>query len=96
MIEKGTDPAIIRKNLKPLQEKVILNMSKLKGIPFETVIIERYRRRECFVEEFLIEMYLADADVRRIEDITEALWGSKVSPQTISNLNKKAYEQIDA
>ena len=26
----------------------------------------------------------------RVEDITEALWGSKVSPATISELNKKA------
>lgn len=40
-------------------------------------------------------MYLAGVSVRRIEDITEALWGSKVSPGTISNLNKKAYEQIE-
>ena len=29
-----------------------------------------------------------------MEDITEALWGTKVSPGTISNLNKKAYEHI--
>ena len=26
-----------------------------------------------------------------MENITEALWGSKVSPATISKLNKKAY-----
>ena len=45
------------------------------------------------VEETLIEMYLAGVSVRRVEDITEALWGTKVSPSTISNLNKKAYEQ---
>ena len=43
------------------------------------------------VEEALIEMYLAGVSVRRVEDITEALWGSKVSPATISELNKKAY-----
>ena len=54
----------------------------------KTSIIERYRRRECSVEEALIEMYLAGVYVRRVEDITEALWGSKVSPGTISNLNK--------
>ena len=47
---------------------------------FETAIIERYRRRESSVEEALIEMYLAGVSVRRVEDITEALWGSKVSP----------------
>ena len=31
----------------------------------------------------------------RVEDITEALWGSKVSPTTISELNKKAYVHIE-
>ena len=67
----------------------------LKGIPFETAIIERYRRRESSVEEALIEMYLAGASVRRVEDITEALWGSRVSPATISELNKKAYVHIE-
>ena len=55
-----------------------------------TAIIERYRRRESSVEEALIEMYLAGVSVRRVEDITEALWGSKVSASTISELNKKS------
>ena len=70
-------------------------MPKLKGISFETAIIERYRRRESSVEEALIEMYLAGVSVRRVEDITEALWGSKVSPSAISELNKKAYVHIE-
>ncbi len=43
-----------------------------------------------------MEMYLAGVSVRRVEDITEALWGTRVSPGTVSNLNKKIYEQIDA
>ena len=47
------------------------------------------------MEEALIEMYLAGVSVRRVEDITEALWETKVSPGTISNLNKKAYEHIE-
>ena len=75
--------------------EVNLKMPKLKGVAFETAIIERYRRRETSVEEALIEMYLAGVSVRRVEDITEALWGTKVSPGTISNLNKKAYPDID-
>ena len=65
---------------------VNLKMPKLKGVTFETAIIERYRRRETSVEEALMEMYLAGVSVRRVEDITEAL---------ISNLNKKAYEHIE-
>ena len=48
------------------------------------------------MEEALIEMYLAGVSVRRVEDITEALWGTRVSPGTVSNLNKKIYGQIEA
>src|SRR5690606_18469235 len=80
-----------QRNLTTTSGDVQLNVPKLKGVPFETAIIERYRRRESSVEEALIEMYLAGVSVRRVEDITEALWGSKVSPSTISELNKKAY-----
>ena len=40
-------------------------------------------------------MYLAGVSVRRVEDITEALWGTKVSPSTVSNLNKKIYAKIE-
>jgi len=31
-----------------------------------------------------------------VEDITEALWGTRVSPGTVSNLNQKLYERIEA
>lgn len=55
--------------------KVQLKIPKLRHLPFETAIIERYRRRESSVEEALVEMYLAGVSVRRVEDITEALWG---------------------
>jgi len=75
--------------------QVTLNVPKLRRQTFETAIIERYKRRESSVEEALIEMYLAGVSVRRVEDITEALWGTKVSPGTISNLNKKVYVKID-
>jgi putative transposase len=75
--------------------EVTLNMPKLRAQTFETAIIERYRRREASVEESLIEMYLAGVSVRRVEDITEALWVTKVSPGTVSNLNKKIYAHID-
>jgi transposase-like protein len=40
-------------------------------------------------------MYLAGVSVRRVEDITEALWGTRVSPGTVSNLNQKIYKRID-
>lgn len=93
---KGYRSGHYSRNLTTTSGEVTLKMPKLKGIPFETAIIERYRRRESSGEEALIEMYLAGVSVRRVEDITEALWGSKVSPSTISELNKKAYVNIEA
>ena len=76
------------RNLTTTSGDVTLKVPKLKGISFETAIIEWYRRRESSVEEALIEMYLAGVSVRCVEDITEAMWGSKVSSSTISALNK--------
>lgn len=70
-------------------------MPHLNGIPFETAIIKHYRCRESSVEEALIEMYLAGVSVRPVEDITETLWGTKVSPGTINELNKKTYARIE-
>src|SRR6202453_871912 len=76
--------------------EVNLKIPKLRRQTFETAIIERYRRRESSVEEALIEMYLAGVSVRRVEDISEALRETRVSPSTVSNLNKKIYAKIEA
>ena len=71
-----------------MSEKIVqLNEEVIKGQIKELV--------RGSVEETLIEMYLAGVSVRRVEDITEALWGSKVSPATISELNKKASVHIE-
>lgn len=50
-------------------------MPKLRGATFRTAVIERYRRRETSVEEAIVEMYLAGVSTRRIEDVSELLWG---------------------
>ena len=55
--------------------EVSLKVPRLRSLPFETQITERYRRRESSVEEALMEMYLAGVSVRRVEDITEASAG---------------------
>ena len=92
---KGYSSGHYERNFGTTSGEVKLRVPKLKGIQFETAIIERYKRRECSVEEALIEMYLAGVSVRRVEDITETLWGTKVSSGTISNLNQKAYKHIE-
>ena len=76
--------------------EVVLDAPKLRGATFQTAVIERYRRRETSVEEAIIEMYLAGVSARRIEDVSEILWGAGVSAGTVSNLNEKAFESVDA
>jgi len=56
---KGYRSGHYSRNLTTTSGNVTLKVPKLKGVPFETAIIERYRRRESSVEEALIEMYLA-------------------------------------
>ena len=92
---RDTRAGSYRRKLATQAGEVTLKMPKLRQQRFETAIIERYRRRESSVEEALIEMYLAGVSVRRVEDITEALWGTRVSPATVSNLNKKIYATIE-
>jgi len=92
---KDTRAGSYERNLDTKAGKVSLKVPKLRRQTFETAIIERYQRRESSVEEALIEMYLAGVSVRRVEDITEALWGTRVSPSTVSNLNKKIYAKIE-
>lgn len=84
------------RNLQTKAGEVRLKVPKLRQQTFETAIIERYRRRETSVEEALIEMYLAGVSVRRVEDITQALWGTRVSASTVSKLNQRIYRHIEA
>lgn len=76
--------------------EVNLEVPRLRKLPLETAIIERYKRRESSVEEALVEMYLAGVSMRRVEDITEALWGVRTSASTVSQMAQKVYGQIEA
>lgn len=75
--------------------EVEVKMPRLRQQTFETAIIERYRRRDISIEEAIVQMYLAGVSVRRVEDITEALWGTRVSSGTVSKLNQKVYQHIE-
>lgn len=46
------------------------------------------------IDETQIKDHLGQM-VRRVEDITEALWGMRVNAGTVSDLNQKMYERID-
>ena len=92
---KGYRSGHYERNFTTTSGDVTLQVPKLKGLTFQTAIIERYRRRETSIEEALVEMYLAGVSTRRVEDISEMLWGNRVSAATLSNLNKEVYEHIE-
>lgn len=85
-----------RRRLQTKAGEVELTVPRLRKLPLETAIIERYKRRESSVEEALIEMYLAGVSMRRVEDITEALWGTRVSASAVSGMAQKVYGQIES
>ncbi len=93
---KDTRAGSYPRKLQTRAGEVSLKVPRLRKLPLETAIIERYKRRESSVEEALMEMYLAGVSVRRIEDITQALWDTRISAGTVSALNKKLYERIEA
>jgi putative transposase len=95
-VRKDCRAGYYKRKLHSVAGEVELKVPKLRYATFETAIIERYRRRESSVEEALMEMYLAGVSVRRVEDITEALWGMRVSAGTVSELNQKMYERIES
>ncbi len=66
--------------------RVELEVPRVRRATFGGAIIGRYRRRESSVEEALMEMYVGGASVRRVEDITQALWGLRVNAGTVSDL----------
>ena len=75
--------------------EVEVKIPKLRQQTFETAIIERYRRCDISIEEAIVQMYLAGVSVRRVEDITEALWGTRASSGTVSKFNQKVYQHIE-
>src|SRR5580658_8330786 len=56
---KDTRAGSYERQLQTKAGEVSLKVPKLRSLPFETAIIERYKRRESSVEEALVEMYLA-------------------------------------
>lgn len=73
---KGYRSGHYQRNFQTTAGDVTLNIPKLRDLPFETAIIERYRRRQSSVEEALIEMYLAGVSVRRIEETLQKRYGA--------------------
>lgn len=83
---KGYRSGHYERNFGTTSGEVKLRVPKLKGIQFETAIIERYKRRECSVEEALLRCTLP-AYPCAVSKISPKRFGARRSlraPSTIS------------
>jgi transposase-like protein len=92
---KDTRAGHYKRNLDTKAGQVQLKVPKLRTLSFETAIIERYRRRE----EFGGRSAHGDVPGGRVGSAGgrhhRSAVGDRVSPGTVSNLNKKVYERIE-
>ena len=82
------------RNLTTTSGNVTLHMPRLKGMSFETAIIERYRRRESSVEEALIEMYLAGVSVRRVVHLVDIPVGLQIARITYTYIRTDTFHLL--
>ena len=75
--------------------EVNLKIPKLRRQTFETAIIERYRRRKSWVKIPKRDVSGGDFGAPS-RGHHRGPWGTRVSPSTGSNLNKKIYAKIEA
>lgn len=76
--------------------EVAIRMPKLEGMRFATAVIERCRRRETGAGEAMMEMRLAGAPTRRIEDAGGIPRGSSASAAAAPNPNGRAFGAAEA
>lgn len=94
----SVDEESLRKDINNLVRKTVAETlnALLDEETSELVGAGRYRWRLTSVEEAIVELYLVGVSTRRIEDVSELLWGAPVSSGTVSNLNERDFASIGA
>ena len=79
------------RNLTTTSGDVTLHVPRLKGVSFETAIIERYRRRESSVEEALIEKKIEDGmeETLTYTDFPSKHWTRIRTNNVLERLNRE-------
>jgi len=76
--------------------KLELRVSQDRDGRFSTELFERYQRSEQALVATLAEMYVQGVSTRKVKAITEELCGHAFSASTISAINKRLDESLDA
>ena len=73
-----------------------LRIPRTRGtpVPFRTVLIDRYRRRQRHLEELICHLVAAGLSHRRVARLAEEFLGVQLSPQSISAILAQLDEEI--
>ena len=76
-----------------LIEDLQIPLGRKAGIGYSS-ILERYRRKDSKIEDIVSEMFLRGVSTRKINKITNLMWGSDVSPAEVSRMNKDVKKEL--
>lgn len=76
--------------------EIELSVPRDRAGTFRPGVFERYRRLESPLEEALLVAYLEGVSTRRVGDIAEALAGQGLSAASVSRLNERLSERLQA
>ena len=89
------DQELLSNKLNTRAGEVNVKVSQIAHLDFQDSDYRARPKAGELVEEALMERCPAGISARRVEDITEAFWGTRVRPATVSNLDKKVYNRIE-
>ena len=84
------------RTLKTRVGTLTLHIPKLRDGTFSTDLFSRYQRSEQALQLAVMEMYINGVSTRKVTKITETLCGTSFSRSTVSSLNAKLDEEIQA
>lgn len=84
------------RTLKTRVGTLTLHIPKLRDGTFSTDLFARYQRSEQALQLAIMEMYINGVSTRKVTKITETLCGTSFSKSTVSSLNAKLDEEIQA
>lgn len=78
-----------------ISESLALRIPRDRLSQFKPLILEIMRKSNTQLEELCFELYYKGLTTREIEDITENIYGKKLSKSKISNINKIFYKDME-
>lgn len=72
-----------------------VRVPRTRAGPIDRSVFSRYRRRQRWVDDLVLEVYLAGASTRRVGEALEALTDDRVSAQTVSRVSRSLDVQVE-